>query len=292
MKHAILSIITLSSLTACAQLGFEPDVPRAHSNTFTSSTPVIEDIPAPKVPSDLISTINDTTDPSVTVYPLTGAIGDPYTRKNLQPISSKVLAEGYPVLDPSVSVYPIRPPSAVPPVAFENVNQVGASSSLYSARVQSLTAQREIEEGAFPNFPSTNKIITDVQSEALLPLPIEPLSTNDLDAVAMDAPPPLPFEPMMPKQAPVPVFDVFKKPGTVSRPEGALSTANSANNYSTVISYDEPWPITRPENTNIEALNREVIGAETLGVVPAPPKPSIDKIDSGDGSSIPSLTSF
>ncbi len=282
MKHRtkinIFSVLFILSLSACAQMGFVPDIPSHTSKVADEShhTPMM-DTPAQPKQTDLLTTLNETTDSSVTVYPLTGEITDPYTRKNLQPLSSKVLAEGYPVLDPSVVVYPLRPPSSVPPVSFENVDQVGANSSLYSARVQSLASQRDIDDGAFPSFPSSDQIVTDVVSEDIVPMAIKPLDEGDFIDVPdrpfdVSAPPPLaPMPASSPSSLAQPV-NVFKKAGTVSRPEGGASTANTA------ISYDDPWPITRPEKTNMDALKIERTEQETM--------------DMNDGGAIPSLTGY
>ncbi len=307
MKYQFLSAIALISLTSCAQMGFVPDAPvqKQASSSITMEQPKMAPKPSIQANQNLLETMNGTTDSSVTVYPLTGDIVDPFTRKTLQPLSSKVIAEGYPVLDPSVTVYPLRPPSAVPPVSFENVDQVGANSSLYSARVQSLTAQRDIEAGSFPNFPSSNKIVTSVESEALIPLPIKPMNNFEDELEFVDvpdratdfaSPPALPSEPRT--QAPLRSFDVFKKAGTVSKPEGSssayapvMSTTNNVKGISA--DYNEPWPITRPEKTNMEALKPQSMNNETSGNnVMMPNKPSIEKIDSNTGSAIPSLTGY
>ena len=127
-RHIVFTAL-VPLLAACAM---EPDT-KPMPDPVAPQAPVQQ--PAPQV--DLLNAMDR---PSVEVYPLSGPPVDPFTRKNLQPLSQKVLAEGYPVMDPSVTVYPLSMPTAMPNVAMNNV-RTDAQGALYTGKVRSQAMQ-------------------------------------------------------------------------------------------------------------------------------------------------------
>lgn len=160
------------------------------------------------------------TDSSVTVFPLDKPVTDPFSDKKMQPVSEKVLGEGYPVLDPSVSVYPLKPPTEVPSVAFENV-QTGADANLYSARVKSLAAQRPLmdDDMAFPALPPTDGAKMNASAEEVIGMGRDNIETTALPpiegpAINVEEQVYTPVQPAKPPQA------IFTKPGAKIGPNG------------------------------------------------------------------------
>ena len=188
----ILVACVMITLSACT-------VAQPEKTLQSDGMPVM---PQPKPQLDVLTALNSE---SVTVYPLTGDMRTPFSNKKLQPISEKVIGEGYPVLDPSVTVFPLKPPTSIPDVTFDNV-QTGASSSLYSAKVKSMAAQRPPEDDMPPRIaPISEDVIgADIKSTPLAPIIAPPVNVSQINAK--------------------PVRLLFTAPGTKSGPEGVMKT--------------------------------------------------------------------
>ena len=141
---AALLLLPLA-LSGCAKMyGVDMEQPQVEQ-----PAPVAKPMPAPK-PFDPLVALNAV--PGVTVYPLNTPPSDPFTRKNLQPLSSKVIGEGYFVEDPSVNVYPPRLPQAVPAVTpMDSGVRVDAASALYSGKIR---AQEPPKTVLVPSAPA------------------------------------------------------------------------------------------------------------------------------------------
>lgn len=166
MSKMILAFLMGATLitSGCASVhdwmaGEEDSVPSGYSTTHTNAAPMDVITPADIQSADMIAPeplsapLDYATamsgDPSVTVYPLTGPVPDPYTRKQLQPLSQKVIGEGYPVLDPSVIVFPPRTPERFPAaVPLAGGVRVDANASIAQAR----TIQSDMSAMAAPQM--------------------------------------------------------------------------------------------------------------------------------------------
>lgn len=164
ISRLFIIISTLAVLSACTTQQPQPK-PMAEAPM----------IPQPKPELDVITALNT---PSVTVYSLKGNEQNPFSNKQLQPLSQKVIGEGYPVLDPSVIVYPLNPPTSIPNVAFDNI-RTGADSSLYSARVRAMAAQRPMERESLPVIGAGQ---TSIEATPLPPIIDAPINVPSLPA--------------------------------------------------------------------------------------------------------------
>lgn len=190
LRRHILFLSLLPLLAACAMEKDSKPMPPQPA----PPAPIAQLAPAP----DLMNAMDR---PSVEVYPLNGPVADPFTRKNLQPLSQKVLAEGYPVMDPSVTVYPLSMPTAMPNVTMDNV-RADAQSALYTGRVRSQAMQNSnkmqpiYDDGSPAPIMSSDAGMVDVQTEALPPIMPPPA---DSPSIWGDVPtaylPPLPDMP-------------------------------------------------------------------------------------------------
>lgn len=217
----ILCVSLLLCAAACTMPGTQEAQPTWKSTQYTPLTP------ARPVPSDPMKAL--VTDSSVTVFPLSEPIHQPFSDKQLQPLSQKVLGEGYPVLDTSVTVYPLNPPRAIPNVAFENVAQTSADSSLYSARVQALAAQRPPEEDMgdmvpFPALPSTRGAVSPASAHDVIGAARDDIQASTLPpiegpAIAVEEPVYTPVKPAQPPES------LFTKPGAKIGPKGHMGNA-------------------------------------------------------------------
>lgn len=253
LRRPILFLSLLPLLAACADMTDTKPAAREEQ-----PLPVAQ--PAPQQVDVLSAMDRD----SVTVYPLNGPVQDPFTRKNLQPLSQKVLAEGYPVMDPSVTVYPLSTPTAMPNVAMDNV-RVDAQSALYSGKVRSQAMQAQASAPKMkPVYPEDDMTGGIVQSE--LP-PIPPPA--DSPSIWGDVPTAyLPPMPGMPQQAPAPVIGarVYEAPQAGKR---SAPIDTSYGGTAAIVTNGMP----APSSVNPVAVNAET--PNTNAVVPMPSMPSL-----------------
>lgn len=236
LRRHILFLAVAISLSACAM---ERDTkPKAQE---PAPQPVVK--PAPQV--DLLNAMDR---PSVEVYPLSGPPVDPFTRKNLQPLSQKVLAEGYPVMDPSVSVYPLSPPTSMPNVAMTNV-RTDAQSMLYTGKVRSTAMQNP----PYKMQPITGEDMGSgmtVKTEALPPIPPpadSPSIWGDVPTAHLPPMPPVPF----PVQEMAPVAQPIYQPPQPGRQSPPIDTSYGGS-AATVTS-----GLPAPSSVNPTAVNAE-----------------------------------
>lgn len=143
MPHRLLTIIlSCAVLSACAGDPWQQNNVEAQKRDAEARKQAERDareqefyISRGSADLDTFETMNQI-DPSVRLFSLRGQPAYPLINKPLQPLSEKVIGEGYVATDPSVTVYPPRLPTAVPALAPMQGVRVDASTALYSAKIQ------------------------------------------------------------------------------------------------------------------------------------------------------------
>lgn len=245
MTHRLLTMILLgAALSGCSRFeGWGPyewwqmeqsqDAASQADNAHASGVPVPAEKPAFDTSAmDVMGQV----DPSVKVYPIKdGALPDPYIKSNLQPLSEKVIGEGYVATDPSVTVYPPRMPTAIPDLAPMEGVKVDATASLYSAKVRALAKQRRDEPINPPPLPVEALSMDDMEGDMIGSVPMPPaMNDRSLDViqpVTAEALPPV-QEIEVPARAPINIKPPttiapmkFTTAGTRSLPAGSAARA-------------------------------------------------------------------
>lgn len=242
MTHRLLTMILLSAaLSGCSQFeGWGPyewwqmeqsqSAPKQQENSADTGMPV----PAAKPVLDTSAMeVMNQIDPSVKVFSIKdGPMPDPYMKSNLQPLSGKVVGEGYVATDPSVTVYPPRMPTAVPDLAPMEGVKVDATASLYSAKVRAMAKERTDLNNP-PPLPVEALSMDDMEGDMTGRVPMPPVrddrSLDNIAPIAAEALPPV-QEIEVPSRAPIQIREAapiapmkFTTAGTRSIPAGSAA---------------------------------------------------------------------
>lgn len=315
-RYAALFLLPVA-LTACAQMyGVDTKEPQVQHQA-----PVMTPPPAPK-PLDPLAQLNSV--PGVTVYPLNTPPSDPFTRKNLQPVTQKVLGEGYFVSDPSVNVYPPRLPQAIHDnVPMEGV-RVDAAGALYSGKIRAQEPPKTVLVEPVPAGQPVDDMSGGVIAAQPLPPVIgerqvgvgqpQPQSQPQKgwggmpNAVAYDAPPvQSALESNMdawgqqPSLATAPATHAFTPAGSKSGPVNtgynsmpvAPPVSNQPAQVIPAVREPAPQPVahTPPDQGPGMQPPTSFDMPSTSGVI-ATPAPELQPAPQGAGAAIPSLTGY